>query len=123
MKNIAFLLLFVCSTVYAGDVYISEKADGTVRQTYYVGGSQDSISDVLRDIGVSEAVKVKDTDLPDRKDDKYWKLQGDSVVVDEGLKLVDIENKAKEEKDKKAVLAKLKISEEELGAINKRLLK
>lgn len=116
MILLLFLLLF-SRTVYASDyeLYAVPRPDGVTIVTYYPG-SIDSIEDVMRKYGFSELPykKINESDKPaDRKDRKYWKLSGNKVIVDEAKKQLEASESLSKDLRRKAVLDKLKITEDE----------
>lgn len=68
---------------------------------------------------------VNESEIPqtngqwDKSDREFWKLNGNKVEVDQVKKQAKEAEKAQKEADKNAVLAKLKISKEELQKLIK----
>lgn len=127
-KNINTVLLFgklslflllgsMCSkALYAVESYAVERTDGGVSIVNYFEGSNDTLDDVLRDIGLSgrPIERISKADMPaDRTDRNFWKLSGKKVVVDTVKKQAALDAKAQKDAEADSVLSKLKISRQE----------
>lgn len=106
-------LLFICGNLYAEKCAV-QRPDGGITVIEYIDGSSDSISDVLSEFGYDgkECVQVKS--IPsNRKDREFWKIEGNSIVVDSIKKQEKAVRDAEESLSRDAVLDKLKISKDE----------
>lgn len=108
MIFLIFLFLFFNATAFADwEHYAVEKPDGSIAVVGYNPGSNDTIQDVLNELGFSgfPIVSVTKNDLPqDRSDRKYWKKLGKKIVVDQDLKNSDLAKKQADDNRKKALL-------------------
>lgn len=111
-KLIFFGLLFLIPGIVSAERYMVEKPDGGVAIVYVEGESIESVLEKNQMTGWDYR-EINDEDIPaSRADRNYWKFDSGSkkVVVDTAKKAqVEQEKSAKKE----AVLAKLKITEQE----------
>lgn len=107
MKKILFLILFLTPSIAFAEYCVSEK-NGAVWVHY---GANKTCEKYSEEIG--ENYKVVSS-LPDKTDRKYWKIVGNSVVIDQAKKQADIDKALQEKAAKDAILLKLKITKEEL---------
>lgn len=120
MKKILLLLLLFGSSAYADvqtDKFLIEKPDGSVVILYYVPGSFDTLSEVVKSMGLDglPIQRVSESDIPkDRSDRDYWRkgIFG-KIEIDSIKKQADIDSKSAKESESDAVFEKLKITKDE----------
>lgn len=119
MKKYLFLFLILFATpLFAEEIYLVEKPDGSVAVHYYIPGSNDTLEETLKNAGLEDlpTQRITQNDIPDdRKDRKYWKMNftGKKIGIDTAKKQADEDAKAAKLAKKEAVLSKLKISPDE----------
>ena len=126
MKKIYFFLLpfFLTPNAFALDTYAVQRDDG-VSIVYYNPGSQKSLEQVLKDSGLEgkPLKRISPDDLPSREDRNFWVLDdvpiGKKIKVDSSKKQAEEAKKQAKEAEKAAVLAKLKITKEELEKVTR----
>lgn len=118
------LFLLICSTGFAGQEtqkYVVEKPDGSIAIVHYLSGSARGLESILEEQGLSNlpVYQLADSEFKklDRADRPYWKKLGNKVVVDTDKKLEALNAETAEQEAKDAVLAKLKITEEEADVL------
>jgi len=97
MRSIIFIFsLFFGSTFAYAEKYLVERPDGSVAIINYLGGSNDSFADVVRDLGFTgfPIERLDESDLPaTREDRKYWRLNavpiGAKIKIDTAAKATD----------------------------------
>jgi len=123
MRKFLILLLLISTPVYA-EKYMVTKNDGSVVIIDKVSGSSDSLSDVLRDMGLSglpiELVTENDIKKVSSESDRYWKRGViDKIEIDTFKKQADINSRLAKEAERDSVLAKLRISRDIEGIKNR----
>ena len=91
MKKYLFLLSFILipSAVYANTYAVNDDSEAGVKIVRVIDGN---IEEELAKIGLSGKpyFEISESSLPPREDRKYWKIQGNTVVVDETAKKNDV---------------------------------
>ena len=124
MKRIAIALLLICSTVYASEQwtpYAIKDSDGT-HILYINPNISTTVKEEAEKAGYKNAnpVLLNPLTIPtDKKDRKYWDLQGNSIVIDTVKKQADIDTDSQAQIDKDTVLAKLGITDKEFKTLLK----
>lgn len=116
-----FLFPFLANAEIQTEKYMVERPDGGVSIVYYIPDSGKSLNDVLAAQGYENypVYAIAQTDIPtDRSDRNYWKRSGGKIVVDPEKKQADLDIKNQKQAEKDAILAKLKISDQELDTLN-----
>ena len=119
-KYLIISLFLFCPFAVASE-YAIQRDDGKVVILNYIDGSNDTLEDVIAVRGLQGKPIIEVKEKPAQADRKYWKIQGGKLVVDivkkqndEAAEIIQAQAK-KEAKD--AVLAKLKITDEELQKV------
>ena len=126
---IKFLLIFmlIFSPVVFGAMYAIEKPDGSVVITTYVEGSQDTLEDVVRELGLlgRPIIAITRAELPPMEDSDYWRFNpvpiGDRLIVDQVAKQADLDAEAIKEADRLKTLQKMGISKDEFKQLKEYL--
>lgn len=121
------ILLFIfCFELFSiaaeTEKFAVQMPNGNVTIVHYLKGSQETLEDVMRSFGYQNYpyFQVADADIPqDKKDRKYWKIQGRKVVIDTAKKQADLDAVAAKEAEKDAVFEKMKVSREEFEKVKK----
>ena len=111
MRYLIFILVLFFSTNLYADRYLVEKPDGSVVIAGYNEGSNDSLSEFLRSVGLAglPVSRLSDSDIPqDRSERKYWKKNdvpiGGKIIIDTAAKQDDETKKIVKEERKRALL-------------------
>lgn len=106
-----FVVCFFCGLVYAEN-YAVRGDSGDVFIVNYKSGSNDSLAEVVNDLGLEgrPIQRVYPLDLPPTKEDRvYWKMNdipiGKKIVVDEVQKEYDRLQAEQKRKDKEEKIA------------------
>lgn len=116
MKKIIFILsiFFICTPAFA-ERYRAVDDNGTVALVLAVGNIDEAWG--KHPLYGHAFLDIDSARLPSIDDRKYWKISGNSVIVDSVKKQSDIDLKSAKESGKDAVLAKLKISKDEFDKL------
>lgn len=111
MRTILLLisLILISSSAFA-DYCVSKKGDNVV-VLYPIGRT---CEEYAKEVGL-EPTYV--SSLPIEEKQEYWKLNGDKIEIDTVKKHADLDKAAQATAEKEAVLLKLKITKEELNAL------
>jgi len=115
--TVLFLFIFSQAAYAEWELHAIDRADGGVTIVNYNTEANDTLEDVIRDMGFAGRPRVSITrsDIPtDRSDRAHWKIQGNRVVVDQVKKAAAQAAEAQKEGKKNAALAKLGITGQEL---------
>lgn len=119
MKKLFLLAFLVIGSVSLQaqdtELYAVARADGGVSIVQYIPGSNDSLTDVLTELGFAgrPVYEIKTKDLPAREDREFWTIESGKLKVDNAKKAEKLAEKASKDAKKDAVLTKLGITETE----------
>ncbi len=122
MKKIILAFLLICSVAYASDQwtpYAIKDSEG-VHILYINPNIITTPKEEADKAGFknSNPILLNSSTIPlDKKDRKYWDLQGNSIVIDTVKRQADIDLENQRQAAKDVVLAKLGLTRQELKSL------